>query len=371
MGSFTLAEDSLILRVNETALHWLGFSRDELLGHPLHVVLGQGGQFFLQSQILPMLKLKGTLEEIYLRMREKSGHAVPVLLNAARLDRDGQVVVEISFIRIRQRGKLEDELLRARKLAEQASDAKTKFVGMMSHELRTPLQAVTLSNQMLLAGEHGPLSPEQREVLESSQLATDSLVVLIDDIMDFARMQGGPVQVKLEPLSVGRVLDRAETTIRHRFQQTGLECRRERNGDALVFQGDSNRVQQILLNLINNALKFTPRPGSITLTSRREGALISVNVTDTGCGIPEDQRQRIFEPFVQLGATVAASERTGVGLGLAISRDLARAMGGNMRVQSTVGVGSTFSLLLPEVQVSHSQIQSTPPLGHPSGEGIP
>ena len=345
IGSFALAEDSLILRVNDTAVTWLGFSREELVGQPLRVVLGDGGQFFLQSQILPMLKLKGSLEEVYLRIREKSGGTV--LANAVRLERDGNVVIEVSFMRIRQRGKLEDELLLARKLAEQASDAKTKFLGMMSHELRNPLQTITLNNELFLAGEYGPLTAQQIQVLESSQADTDSLVVLIDDILDFARMQGGPVQVTMEDLIVGRVLNRVETTIRHRFEQAGVACERDSKGDDLVMRGDAQRVQQILLNLINNALKFTPRPGRVTLSSRRDGAFVAIDITDTGCGIPEEQLQRIFEPFVQLGATVAASEKTGVGLGLAICHDLARAMGGSMQVRSSIGAGSTFSVLLP------------------------
>lgn len=347
VGSFLLAEDSVILSVNDTALGWLGFSREALVGHPLHIVLGPGGQFFLQSQILPMLKLKGGLEEIYLRMREKSGETVPVLVNAARRAEGGQRVIEFSFVRIKQRGKLEDELLLARKLAEQASDAKTKFLGMMSHELRTPLQAISLNNQMMLTGEYGPMSAEQKEALESSQSCTDSVVVLIDDILDYARMQGGPVQVTLENLVVGRVLDRLETSTRHRFQPTGLTGVRDSGGDAFIVRGDANRVQQILLNLVNNALKFTPSPGTIKLSSQRSGTFVAIEVTDTGCGIPEDQVQRIFEPFVQLRTTVAATEKPGVGLGLAICRDLAQAMGGKMQVRSTLGTGSTFSLLLP------------------------
>ena len=350
MGCFTLAEDSLILGVNETALTWLGFLRGELVGQPLRVVLGDGGQFFLQSQILPMLRLKGSLEEIYLRLREKSGSTVPVLVNATRVVRPEGVVIEVSFVRIRQRGKLEDELLLARKQAEQASDAKTKFLGMMSHELRTPLQAISLNNELLLAGEYGELRPEQTGILQSSQAATDSVVVLVDDILNYARMQGGPVQVSLEDLVVGSVFDRVETTIRHRFQQAGLACHRDPSGDALRVQGDSQRVQQVLLNLINNALKFTAQPGSVTLSSQREGTTINLNITDTGCGIPDDQMQRIFEPFVQLRATVAASEKAGVGLGLSICRDLAHAMGGSIQVRSKVGVGSTFSLLLPAAE---------------------
>ncbi|MEO7412183.1 MAG: PAS domain-containing sensor histidine kinase [Opitutaceae bacterium] len=345
-GSFILTADCRILEVNGAALRWLGYSEDELVGKPFHVVLGSGGQFFLQSQILPMLKLKGSLEEIYLRMRGKSGDTGPMLANTA-LRETGEPRIEFTFLRIPQRGHLEDELLQARKMAEQASDAKTKFLGMMSHELRTPLQLIGLNNQMLLGGECGLLNEEQKEMLEASQSAADSVAVLIDDILDFVRMQGGPANLTLEPVRVSRVLDRAEISLRHRLHQAGLICARRPGVENLSVLADKNRLQQILLNLLNNALKFTPRNGSVTIASHRADEFVVIEVIDTGCGIPPEQLQRIFEPFVQLTTSIESTDKPGIGLGLAICRDLARAMGGRMGVKSELGVGSTFSISLP------------------------
>jgi signal transduction histidine kinase len=349
MGFFLLTDDCLILRTNPTAARWIEFSPEELSGRSFHTLLGGGGQFFLQSQILPMLRLKGNLEEVYLRLREKSGATIPILANIGNVVVDGVSRIEISFLRIPQRGQLEDELTQAKKLAEQASDAKTKFLGMMSHELRTPLQLIGLNNELLCEGAFGPLSDEQLEAVKATQEATASVVVLIDDILNFARMQGGPVTVEIDDVAVDHALVRAETSIRHRLQESGLEFKRTCASDNLQVRADPNRLQQILVNLLNNAIKFTPRGGTISLTADVSAGLVRISVTDTGCGLPPAQYERIFEPFVQLRTTIESTDKPGVGLGLAICRDLAKAMGGRMDVQSTVGVGSTFSVLLPLV----------------------
>lgn len=352
-GCFILAADCRILQVNGTALRWLGYAADELVGRPFHAVLGSGGQFFLQSQIIPMLKLKGSLEEVYLRLRGKSGETTPVLANAI-LHESEEPRIEFTFLRIPQRGQLEDELLRAKKLAEQASDAKTKFLGMMSHELRTPLQLIGLNTEMLLGGECGFLNEEQKAMLEASQSAADSVAVLIDDILDFARMQGGAVNLTLEPVPVIRVLERAESSLSHRLQQAGLTFSRRLEDEKLLVRADKNRLQQILLNLLNNALKFTPRNGSVTLASRRAANFVVIEVSDTGCGIPPEHLQRVFEPFVQLPSSIHSTDKPGLGLGLAICRDLAQAMGGSMKVESQIGVGSTFSISLPHASLEQS-----------------
>jgi signal transduction histidine kinase len=350
IGGMLLTEDCLILHANQTAGRWLGFEMEALAGRSLHTLLGGGGQFFLYSQILPMLKLKGSLEEVYLRMKNGSGGTVPVLANmgyVAVADPRCPKWIELSFVRIIQRGRLEDELLQAKKLAEQASDAKTKFLGMMSHELRTPLQLMSLNNQLLLEEAMGPLLAEQREALESNQEANDSVVVIIDDILNFARMQGGPVQVAIEVVDVERALTRAETSVRHRLTESGLHFHRECLQPSLTVRADANRLQQILINLLNNAIKFTPRGGTIALTGESSDGMVALSVRDTGCGIPPDKLQSVFEPFVQLRTTIESTDKPGVGLGLAICRDLARAMGGHMDVRSALGEGSVFSVKLP------------------------
>jgi PAS domain S-box-containing protein len=346
MGRFQVSAAGRVLTVNATALGWLGYTKDELVGRPFHAALGGGGQFFFQSQILPMLALKGNLEEIYLRVKDKRGVTIPVLANAAAVD-GPEGIITFAFLRIPQRGRLEDELVQAKRQAEQASDAKTKFLGMMSHELRTPLQTISLINQALLEGAYGELTPEQKEGVKSSEDSTTAVALLIDDILNFSRMQGGQVAVTVETLPVERALVRAEVAIRHRFNHARVSCVRGAVEADLSARYDANRLQQILLNLLGNALKFTPAGGSVTLSARREEKMAAIEVTDTGCGIAPDQFQKIFEPFVQLRATIQSSDKPGVGLGLAICKEFATAMGGSIGVASMVGVGSTFTVRVP------------------------
>lgn len=347
MGCLILREDGTILSANETAKSWLGYTTEELLGHPLHMILGGGGQFFLQSQIFPMLRLKGLLEEIYLKLKGREGGLTPALVNLALIKSEGGNVIEFSFMRIPQRGHLEDELLQAKKLAEQASDSKTKFLGMMSHELRSPLGAISLNNQMLLDGELGVMPPDQREAIASSESCVQSVTVLVDDILSFAQMRSGSVQVTLKLLPLAEAVARAERTIRHRFYLAGITCSCASTDTEIKARYDPDRLQQILLNLLNNALKFTPKDGRVSLKIFSESEWVGIDVSDSGCGIPSDQLRRIFEPFVQLSSSIETTEKKGVGLGLAICHDLAAAMAGTIRVRSEVGKGSTFSVFLP------------------------
>jgi PAS domain S-box-containing protein len=345
-GFLVLDDDCLVRRVNATVARWLGYEREELMGQRLDRVLEPGGWLYVQSQLLPTLKLQGWLEEVYLNFREKGGARMPMLLNAARVERDGQTWNEFAVLRMRQRARMEQEFLEARKLAEQGSEAKSKFLAMMSHELRTPLQTISLSTEMLLSGELGGLTADQRENLLSSEAATTALVELIDDILAFARMRAGGIELSTTIVPAAEALTRAETLMRERFVQSGLRYERECLGTVAV-RCDPRRLQQILLNVLSNALKFTPPGGLVRAVCGRKGDRGLIEISDTGEGIPADQLERIFDPFVQLSSRIQAHQKSGIGLGLAISRELADAMSGDLTVQSTVGVGTTFTLGLP------------------------
>ncbi len=346
-GIFRFDHNGYITGTNRKVTEWLGYGNSELTGRKFDELLDGAGRFFHQTQIEPMLSLQGEIEEVYLSLRDKSGNAVPVLLNALRTRQGDAVVTEYIIFRMARRARLEDELLHAKKLAEQASDAKTKFLGMMSHELRTPLQMISLGNQLLISGEPGPITESQKELLDASEAATQSVTTLIEDILEFAQMQAGPMKFAQEDVPVGRAITRAERLILPRIEQAHLIYRRGEIDEDLNVRCDPKRLQQILLNFLNNALKFTPAGGSITVSARSSEVYTVIEVTDSGCGIAPDQMQRVFEPFVQLSAPLAASTKAGVGLGLAICRDLARAMGGDVFVKSTINVGSTFGVALP------------------------
>ena len=233
----------------------------------------------------------------------------------------------------------------ARARAEAANQAKAQFLATMSHELRTPLNAIRGYADLMQAGIYGSVTGEQRDALGRILRSEAHLLGLINEILEFARIEAEPPSYRAEPVPLGRVTDeaRAFVTPQLRAKAMVFEAHCEEGAVALA---DVDRVRQIVVNLLSNALKFTPMGGQVALRCERRGDQVAIVVSDTGVGIPRDQLTRIFEPFVQLGRTFNAPA-TGTGLGLSISRDLARGMKGELTVESVEGMGATFTLTLP------------------------
>ena len=235
----------------------------------------------------------------------------------------------------------------ARTRADQANEAKAEFLATMSHELRTPLNAIGGYAQLLAMGVPGPVNDQQREQLERISRSQTHLLRIINDILNFSRIDAGQIAYTMGEVPLGDVVDSVgmmvapQAATKHiTFEKTSCPA------DAVAW-ADRSKVEQILLNLLSNAVKFTASGGRVSIRcDQRTEQQVEVIVRDTGEGIPADQIDRIFEPFVQVGRSLTHA-REGTGLGLAISRDLARAMGGDIRVESEVGSGSSFTLTLP------------------------
>jgi PAS domain S-box-containing protein len=234
----------------------------------------------------------------------------------------------------------------ARELAEVANRSKSEFLSVMSHELRTPLNAIAGYTELIEMGVHGPVTPEQREALLRIQRSQKHLLGLIDDVLNYARLESGTMRYALQDVTVDQVVQSAEALVAPQLQAKGLAY--EASCGALAVRADPEKLRQILLNLLGNAIKFTERGGRITVECAAAGEHVTISVTDTGIGISPERLESIFEPFVQVDARLTRTEE-GVGLGLAISRDLARGMGpgSDLTVRSTPGAGSTFILTLP------------------------
>lgn len=345
-GFVAFADDGTIVEINQTLAEMLGYTRFELLGWHIEKILPPGGRIFYHTYLFPLLKVKGLVEEIYAALRTKDGSDVPVLLNGARRERDGLFVNDCVCIRMIQRHEYEDQLLQARRLAEESSAAKAKFLSMMSHDLRTPLTTIYGNAQLLAAGGLGALNAEQLEAVREIREAAEMQMTMVTDILEFARLDSGRMQVRTQPVPVAEVVTRAEVLMRVQVSDAGLRLTTDGcSGDTSVL-ADPQRLQQILLNLLTNAVKFTAPGGEIAVMCESEGDRVHIRVRDTGIGIAAEHAQRIFAPFVQIGG---ASSR-GVGLGLAISRDLARAMNGDVTVDSAPGAGSVFTIDLPAAQ---------------------
>jgi signal transduction histidine kinase/CheY-like chemotaxis protein len=235
---------------------------------------------------------------------------------------------------------------RARGEAEVANKAKSEFLANMSHELRTPLNAIGGYAQLLSSGIRGPVTDLQIADLDRIARNQHHLLSLINDILNFAKLEAGRVRFVLKDVSMNETLGQLEALVAPQLEQKQLRYEYHCCDPSYTAYADPERLQQILLNLLSNAIKFTAPGGKIMVTCDAKRDVMLVRVRDTGIGMPADKLEHIFEPFVQLDRGQVGSSM-GTGLGLAISRDLAREMGGDLTAQSAIDEGSTFTLTVP------------------------
>jgi PAS domain S-box-containing protein len=234
----------------------------------------------------------------------------------------------------------------AQEQAEKASQAKTEFLRIMSHELRTPLNAISGYTDLIETGVAGQLPATYADYLGRIKANQVHLLQMINTLLDLSRVEGRNVQLRSEAIPVAELFSRVETMTAPQASAKGHAFQIRTPPDDLAVIGDAERVLQVLLNLVSNAVKFTPDGGTISLEARAAGNNAAISVTDTGPGVAAADRDRIFEPFVQVDRSLSRGHE-GAGLGLAISRDLARAMHGDIMLHESASGGASFTLLLP------------------------
>jgi signal transduction histidine kinase len=267
---------------------------------------------------------------------------VATLISAARGALDGR----LRQLEVRE---LIEQRIRAQQEAEQANRAKSEFLAVMSHELRTPLNAIMGYVNLLEEGCYGPIRAEQGDALRRISRAQRHLLGLINDVLNFARLEKGHVEYDVSSVSLADVVAQVGPLVEPQLAAKGLSYEVRSLPRSLKVRADPEKLCQVLLNLLSNAIKFTPRGGTIVLevVRRAQGPTppdrVFLRIADTGGGIPDDKLMSVFEPFVQVRADASAPGE-GTGLGLAISRELARGMGGELRARSVMGRGSTFTV---------------------------
>jgi two-component system sensor histidine kinase TorS len=239
---------------------------------------------------------------------------------------------------------------------EQARASRSAFLATISHELRTPLHAIIGFTELVSDGSAGPINPTQAEYLRDARAAAEHLMALITDVLDYSKADAGKLTFAKEMVAVGEVVGEVVSLLEALALKKDLALTAECE-PGLRLCGDTMRVKQVLLNLVGNAIKFTPRRGRVTVTARRDGAWCRLDVRDTGAGIPLDQRASLFEPFQQADSSTSR-QHAGTGLGLALVKRWCQAMGGSVELEE--GQGTCFVARFPLPVGAGAALQAEP-----------
>jgi len=339
----------IISDVNQQMESLTGRTRDELIGSPFKNYFTDPQR---AEQGIKLVLREGKVTNYELTTRSKSGEETVVSYNAATFyDRDGKLQGVFAAARdVTDRKRFEQTLQEKNAELGDANLAKDRFLASMSHELRTPLNAIIGFTGTLLMELPGPLTQDQTSQLSTIKTSARHLLSLINDLLDLAKIESGKVQLRLEPVSCQSLVDELVNTLRPQASGKGVQFDMECAGSDLVVQTDRRALNQILINLANNAIKFTERGSVRIVVAARadEGRrMTDFSVLDTGVGICQEDQARLFQAFTQVG-TSSARRHEGTGLGLHLSQKLAQLLGGHITFTSEFGKGSTFILTLRE-----------------------
>jgi PAS domain S-box-containing protein len=296
----------------------------------------------LQARTAELERANGLLESQALELELQQKHLED---QASELTMQGEAMQSLNDELLRRGAELEQQ----RAAADEANQEKSRFLAVMSHELRTPLNAIGGYVQLLDMGLHGSVTDAQREALGRIDRSQRHLLRLINDVLNLSRIEAGRVDYTVESVDLADVVASVMPMMEPQIAARGLLAKIS-VPPAVIARADPEKVEQILLNLLTNAVKFTGAGGSVAVTGGNgtsSAEQVYLRVSDTGSGIPSDFLDRIFEPFIQVDVS-ATRPSEGTGLGLAISRDLARGMGGDLTAESELGRGSAFTLALPK-----------------------
>ena len=313
-----------------------GYTAAELIGRP-YIDFVCPEDRVMTNQVAEVLRMDGKISDFVNRYMRKDGTLVDVLWSASWSETN-QTMFCVAHD-VTNRAQIEKDLREAKKAADRANRAKSEFLSRMSHELRTPLNAILGFSQLL---ERQNPTEAQRPRINHIINAGRHLLSLINEVLDISRVETGNLEMSLEPVCVTDAIDDALNLMRPLAADRGIELiTSERMGEKYYVKADRHRFNQVLLNLLTNAVKYTPLDGKITVSSTPTGSsAMRVVVSDTGAGISSEKLGRLFTPFDRLGAEQTSVE--GTGLGLALCQRLMNAMNGSIGVSSTLGEGSTF-----------------------------
>lgn len=368
-GLLLTSGNGVIERVNQTFCSWVGRERDALLGQRFQSLLTMGGKIFHQTHWFPLLQMQGSVAEVKLDLLHTDGRQIPMMLNAARRERDGVFYHELALFVAQERNQYERELLAARQMAEELlqqqlmaqkeltsaqnrlrmahaeaqirANFAEQLVGIVSHDLRNPLSAIKMAADLL---QRGNLDERQHRVMGHISHSVDRASRLIGDLLDFTQARVGQgLAVNLRAIDLHAVVSRCVEDLRLAFPDRRLVHVREGEG---LCNADADRLFQVVSNLVGNAVSYGDPQGEIRVISSFSAKGGSLAVHNSGEVIPAERLDELFEPLVR-GA--ANDDSRSVGLGLFIVREIMRAHLGDVLVQSSLEHGTTFTARFPRV----------------------
>jgi PAS domain S-box-containing protein len=350
-----IADQSLrILVFSEGASKIFGYVPQEVIGASIELLIPEAYRAMHARHVAAFAagndmsrSMSGRAE---LRGLRKNGEEFPAEASLSKLMTAHGLIYAIVLRDVSHQNAAREELIAAKRVAEQANEAKSRFIANMSHELRTPLNAIIGFSELMVGESFGRLGdPRYREYAADIRQSGQHLLSLINDILDISRIEAGRVELREEaPLEVAELIDHCMRWVRARAANAGIDLRTQIAAETPAVRGDPRRLIQILLNLISNALKFTPAGGLVTV---RAGAAadggVEITIADTGVGMSAEQIARIGEPFLQFDDS-KGRRAEGTGLGVSIAKRLAELHGGALTIDSVAGEGTTATVALPK-----------------------
>ncbi len=350
-GIVQVTPEGRVLAINRAGAAIFGFSSPEEM---LATVTRAGDQLYVnperRKELIKHLERHGLARDFRSEMRRRDGSSVWVSKTLRRVtdEAGGLVMIEGMFRDVSLQRRNEQQLMLAKEQAEAANRAKSDFLANMSHELRTPLNAILGFSQVLLDEMMGPLgNAKYREYCRDIVQSGEHLLALINDILDMAKVESGKMTLDDEWIDLNESLEAAILLVRERAAHNRITLHKRLPEPSPALWGDMRRLRQVWINLISNAVKFTPQGGSVEIRCALQAdGQLEISVADTGIGIAEEDIERVQQPFSQVANALSRSHE-GTGLGLSLSRSLVELHDGELFIESKLGEGTTVSVTLP------------------------
>ncbi|HWR26219.1 MAG TPA: PAS domain-containing sensor histidine kinase, partial [Methanosarcina sp.] len=331
----------------------------EMIGLPQQKIVGNTCHHFIcpaDEGKCPIRDLGMKVDRSECILINKDGKKIPVLKSVVPIEISDKKYLVESFVDMTKSKEVEESLTQAKLAAETANRAKSDFLATMSHELRTPLNSIIGFSDLMIGGNVGEISPVQKKFIGNISTSGKHLLALINNILDMSKIEAGKMELNSELFAVKDLFTEVEQLISPLVDKKGIKVEFCRDEKLTTIYADKIRFKQILFNLASNAIKFTPTGGKITISSKVKEEMAQFSVTDTGIGISEEGKKKLFNPFTQLDSV---SNRTyeGTGLGLSLVKKFVEMHGGNIFCESEVGKGTTFIFEIPLNLACIKQIQ--------------